>query len=95
MGHPAQVGDVPKDTPQPEKTVRERGTFAGHNDDPTLASYLSSLFLVLSVPAFVVAAYAGHWYGLYGYSAIVPAFAGLLVASLAVAFGLMHWLTGN
>lgn len=86
---------MPKDTPQPEKSVRERGTFAGHNDDPTLASYLSSLFLVLSVPGLLVAAYAGHWAGFYAYSGIVPAFAGLLVASLAVAFGLMHWLTGR
>lgn len=82
-----------RDTPQGEKTARERGTFASHGDDPTLASYLSSLFLVLSVPGFVVAAYAGHWAGLYGYGGIVPAFAGLLVGSLALAFGLMHWLT--
>jgi hypothetical protein len=86
---------VPKDTPQPEKTVRERGTYASHNDDPTLASYLSSLFLALSVPAFLVAAYGGHYLGLYGYGSIVPAFAGLLVGSLVVAFALMHWLTGR
>lgn len=86
---------MPKDTPTRDKSVRERGTFAGHNEDATLASYLSSLFLVLSVPGFIVAAYAGHWAGLYGYSGIIPAFAGLLVASLAVAFGLMHWLTGR
>lgn len=84
-----------KDTPRPEKTVRERGTFASHAGDPTLAGYLSSLYLVLSVPAFIVAAYAGHWAGLYGYGGIVPAFAGLLVGSLVVAFGLMHWLTGR
>lgn len=84
---------MPNDTPRPEKPVRERGTFAGHDDDPTLAGYLSSLFLVLSVPAFLAAAYAGHWAGLYGYGSIVPAFAGLLVGSLAVAFGLMHRLT--
>ncbi|MFC7080634.1 hypothetical protein [Halorussus caseinilyticus] len=50
---------------------------------------------MLSVPGFIVAAYAGHSVGLYGYDAIVPAFAGLLVGSLAVAFALMHWLTGN
>lgn len=86
---------MPKDTPKPEKTVRERGTFASHNEDPTLASYLSSLFLVLSVPGFLVAAYAGYWSGLYGYGGIIPAFAGLLVGSLLVAFGLMHWLTGR
>ena len=73
--------------------MRERGTYASHNHDPTLASYLSSLFLLLSVPTFVAGAYAGHWAGLYGYGMIVPAFAGLLVASLVVVFSAMHWLT--
>lgn len=86
---------MPKDTPQPEKTIRERGTFAGHNEDPTLASYLSSLFFLLSVPTFVAAAYGGHRLGLYSYDLIVPAFAGILLASLAVVFGLMHVLTGQ
>lgn len=75
--------------------MRERGTYAKHGDDPTLASYLSSLFLLLSVPGFILAAYAGHWVGLYGYGFIVPAFAGLLVGSLVVAFTLMHVLTGR
>ncbi|WP_137287136.1 hypothetical protein [Halorussus salinisoli] len=82
-----------KDTPQREKTVRERGTFAKHGDDPTLKSYLSSLFFVLSVPGFITLAVVGHWSGLYPYSFVVPAFAGLLVASLVVVFGLMHYLT--
>jgi hypothetical protein len=68
---------MPRDIPTEEKSVRERGTYAGHGGDPTLASYLSSLFLLLSVPTFV------------------PAFAGLLVASLAVAFALMHVRTGR
>ncbi|WP_128478051.1 hypothetical protein [Halorussus pelagicus] len=86
---------MPKNTPQREKTVREEGTYASHGDDPTLAGYLSSLFLVVSVPGFIAAAYGGHWIGLYAYSAIVPVFAGLLMASLAVAFALMHWLTGQ
>lgn len=95
MGRPALRQLVPKDTPKPEKTVRERGTFANHNEDPTLASYLSSLLLVLSVPAFLVVAYGGHSAGLYGYGSIVPAFTGLLVGSIAVAFGLMHVLTRN
>lgn len=81
---------MPKDTPQPEKTVRERGTFAEHGDDPTLKSYLSSLFFVLSVPGFITLAVAGYWWGLYSYSFVVPAFAGLFVASLVVVFTLMH-----
>jgi hypothetical protein len=95
MSRPALRRPVPKDTPNPDKPVRERGTFANHNEDPTLASYLSSLFLVLSVPAFLVAAYAGHWVGIYGYGGILPAFAGLLVGSIVVVFGLMHVLTGR
>ena len=73
--------------------MKERGTYASHGDDPTLAGYLSSLFFVLSVPAFVVAAYAGHRAGLYGADTVVPAFGGLLAASLAVAFGAMHYRT--
>lgn len=79
-----------KDTPTRERSVRERGTYAKHGDDPTLASYLSSLFFLLAVPGFIVAAYAGHQFGLYSYDAIVPVFAGLLVASFTVAFALMH-----
>ena len=82
-----------KDTPQPEKTVRERGTFAEHGGDPTLKSYLSSLFFLLSMPGFIGLAFVGHWEGLYPYSMVVPVFAGLLVAALAVAFSLMHVLT--
>lgn len=81
---------MPKETPNPEKTVRERGTYARHGGDPTLASYLSSLFLVLSVPAFVLGAYGGYWLGFYDYGLIVPAFGGLLVGSIALAFTLMH-----
>ena len=82
---------MPKDTPQRERTVRERGTFAKHGGDPTLKSYLSSLFFVLSVPVFITLAVVGHWHGLYPYSFVVPAFAGLLVASLVVVFALMHY----
>ena len=82
-----------KDTPQRERTVRERGTFANHGGDATVKSYLSSLFLLLSVPGLITLSIAGYWKGLYPYSSVVPVFAGLLVASLIVAFGLMHYLT--
>lgn len=82
---------MPKDTPQPEKTVRERGTFAKHGGDPTLKSYLSSLFFLLSVPGLITLAFVGYWWGLYSYSAVVPAFAGMFVAALAVVFTLMHY----
>ncbi len=81
---------MPRDTPNPNKDVKERGTFASHSEDPTLASYLSSAFLLLSVPTFIVLAYAGFWLDLYPYSGIIPAFTGLLVASIVAAFGLMH-----
>lgn len=80
-----------KDTPQRERTVRERGTFANHGDDPTLKSYLSSLFFVLSVPGFITLAMVGYWNGLYSYSFVVPVFGALLVASLVVVFTLMHY----
>lgn len=82
---------MPKDTPQPEKTVRERGTFAEHAGDPTLKSYLSSLFFLLSVPGLIALSVVGYWEGLYSYSAVVPVFAGLFVASVAVVFALMHY----
>ena len=86
---------MPKEIPTEERSTRERGTYAKHAGDPTLASYLSSLFFLLSVPTLVVAAYAGYWNGLYAEPTVVPAFAGLLVASLVVAFGLMHVRTGR
>ena len=73
--------------------MKERGTYASHGDDPTIAGYLSSLFFLLSVPALVAAAYGGHYAGLYGDGAVVPAFGALLVASLAGVFGLMHYRT--
>ncbi|SIR03189.1 hypothetical protein SAMN05421858_1182 [Haladaptatus litoreus] len=82
-----------KDVPTRERSVRERGTFANHGDDPTLASYLSSLFLLLSVPSFILLAYGGHWYGLYEYDTILLVFGGLLVGSIALTFTIMHVVT--
>jgi hypothetical protein len=84
-----------KDVPTEERSVRERGTYAKHGGDPTLASYLSSLFFVLSVPVFVLLAYGGYWRGLYAEATVVPVFGALLVGSLVVAFALMHVLTGS
>lgn len=84
-----------KDTPSYERSAKERGLSATHGDDPTLSSYLSSLLYVLSVPGFILVAYAGYWGGLWGYGAILPVFAGLLIATLAIAFGLMHVRTGR
>lgn len=86
---------MPKEIPNDEKSVRERGTYARHADDPTLASYLSSLFFLLSVPTLVVLAYAGYWRGWYAEPTVVPVFAGLFAAALAVAFGAMHVRTGR
>lgn len=86
---------MPKEIPTDDGSVRERGTYARHGDDPTLASYLSSLFFLLSVPTLVVVAYAGSWYGLYPEPTVVPVFAGLFVAAVAAAFGLMHVRTGR
>ena len=87
---------MPKEIPTDDsRSVRERGTYAKHGDDPTLASYLSSLFFLLSVPGLIVAAYAGYWAGWYAEPTVVPVFAGLFVAALAVAFGVMHVRTGR
>ncbi|KTG10490.1 hypothetical protein AUR64_09945 [Haloprofundus marisrubri] len=80
-----------KDIPTRERSTRERGTYAGHNEDPTLASYLSSLFFLLSVPTFVAIAYGGAYMGYYGEGAIVPIFGGLLVFAICVAFAAMHF----
>lgn len=74
-----------RDIPTENKRVKERGLGANDGRDPTLASYLSSLFYALSVPVFVTLAYAGHWWGFYGESGVIPAFAGLMVAAIAVA----------
>lgn len=84
-----------KDTPTYERSAKERGLHANEGDDPTLSSYLSSLLYVLSVPGFILIAYAGYWAGLWEYGAIIPVFAGLLIGALAVAVGLMHFLTGR
>ncbi|QLG62920.1 hypothetical protein [Halorarum salinum] len=86
---------MPKELPTEDRPVRERGTYAKHGGDPTVASYASSLFFLLSVPTFVVVAYAGHWEGLYPESTVIPVFTGLLVGSLVVVFALMHVLTGR
>lgn len=84
-----------RDLPTEEKDAKDRGMFASRNEDPTLPSYLSSLLYVLSVPALLLLSFGGYWLGLYGYGAVVPAFGGLLIALLAVTFGLMHVLTGR
>ncbi|UIO98458.1 hypothetical protein Hbl1158_07745 [Halobaculum sp. CBA1158] len=86
---------MPRDIPTEEKSVRERGTYANDGNDPTIASYLSSLFFLLSVPALVSVTYVGYWGGLYGESAVVPIFAGLLIASIAGVFAVMHVTTGR
>lgn len=89
------IPPVGRETPNPDRPEKERGFYARHGDDPTLASYLSSLFFLLSVPTFIGIAYAGYWAGVYRYETIVPAFAGLMVASLVAVFSVMHVLTGR
>jgi hypothetical protein len=84
-----------KDIPTGEKSVRERGTYAKHGDDPTLASYLSSAFFVLSVPTLILVAYGGFWAGFYSETTVIPVFAGLLIASIAAVLAIIHRLTGR
>lgn len=83
------------DTPRPERPQTDRGFDARTSRDPTLASYLSSLLYLFAVPTLVVLAYAGYWTGLYPYSAIIPAFGGLLVLLIVVVFGVAHLLTSG
>jgi hypothetical protein len=84
-----------EDTPRPERPAKDRGFHARNGNDPTLASYLSSLLYLLGVPTLVLLAYGGHWAGLYGYGAIIPAFGALLVALIVLAFAATHVLTGG
>lgn len=77
-------------TPTENHSAKEQGQLAGYNDDPTLASYLSSLLLILAVPTLIALAFGGHWLGFYTYSGIVPAFGALVVATLIATFGVMH-----
>ena len=86
---------MPKDVPTGEKSPRERGTYANHGDDPTLMSYLSSAFFVLSVPSLILLAYGGYWADLYAESTVVPVFTALLLGSLAAVFGVIHAKTGR
>ena len=84
-----------KETPSFDRPVKQQGLEAKTNNDPTLASYISSLLYVLSVPAFLGLAYWGHKAGYYSYQTMVPVFAGLLIGTIVVAFVLMHFLTGR
>jgi hypothetical protein len=83
-----------KDVPTGEKSIRERGTYANDGDDPTLASYLSSAFFVLSVPTLILLSYGGFWLGLYSEAAVVPVFGLLLVGSIGAVLAVIHRLTG-
>jgi hypothetical protein len=86
---------VGKETPNFDRSPKQEGHQANHGDDPTLASYVSSLVWLLSVPTLLAIAYAGYVSGFYGYRGMVPAFAGLLVLLLVVVFSVMHVLTGR
>lgn len=84
-----------RDTPSYDQSAKERGLYANHGDDPTIASYLSSALYLVSIPSFILIAYGGYWGGYWGYSAILPIFAGLLIAALSIVIGLMHRRTGR
>lgn len=86
----AVLAGMARDIPTRNKRTKERGVKANDGRDPTLASYLSSLFYALSVPAFVGIAYAGHWWGYYEESGVVPVFAGLLIGAIVVASAVIY-----
>ncbi|MFB6094613.1 MAG: hypothetical protein ABEJ77_06695 [Halanaeroarchaeum sp.] len=75
-----------RDSPGPRRDAKENALGARHGADPTLGSYLSSAFSLLSVPLALALAYLGHVRGLYPYAWIVPVFAGLFGGSVALAF---------
>jgi len=83
------------DTPRPDRSHTDRGLLAGHGDDPTLASYLSTAVYLLSFPLVVGSAYGGHLLGWYAYEAIVPVLAGLFVALFGALLLVMHVKTGG
>ena len=84
---------MPKDTPNADRDISERGLHAKHGDDPTLVSYLTSLLYLLSFPVLVLLAYAGYWFGLYPYGYILPVFGGSMVLLITVVFSIMHFGT--
>lgn len=78
-----------RDSPGPRRDAKENALGARHGLDPTLGSYLSSAFYLLSVPLLIGVAYLGHARGLYPYAWIVPVFAVLFVGAIAAAFAVM------
>jgi hypothetical protein len=84
-----------EDTPRPKRSPTERGLHANTGNDASLASYVSSALYLLSVPTLILLAYGGFWAGLYPYELVIPAFGGLVVALVALLFGVMHLATGR
>lgn len=80
------------DTPGPGPGGRASGR---HGGDPTLASYLSSLLYLLSVPGLIALAYGGYWLGYWDYGAVLPVFGGGMLALVVLAFAVMHVATGR
>ena len=83
------------DTPEPERHWKDEGLDAHHREEPTLGAYLSSVLYLVSVPATIVAAYAGYWLGYYEYGMVIPVFGGLLGGIILLAFLVMHVFTGG
>lgn len=84
-----------KDTPRPQRSAIERGRGARTGNDPTLASYISSVLYLISVPLLVLASYGGYWMDLYPYGYIIPVFGGSMIGLIAIAFGVMHVTSGR
>lgn len=84
-----------RDTPTGAKDVKERGFYAEHGGDATLASYLSSLLFALSVPGYILLAYVGYWQDWYPYSWVLGVFGGLITTTIVITFAAMHVLTGR
>lgn len=76
---------MPKDAPGYDRDAKERGLYANDSHDPTLAGYLSSLLLALSVPSGLALVYGGLWLGYWGWGSVLPVLAGYLVCVLVLA----------
>lgn len=84
-----------RDTPRGQDSPKDQARKAGHGEDPTLGTYLSSLVYLFSFPALVLLAYGGYWAGYYSYKSIIPVFGGLLLAVVVAVFAVMHFATAR
>lgn len=82
---------MPKDSPGYDRDAKERGLHAKDGTDPTLAGYLSSLVLALTVPGALLVGYGGLFLGYYDWNLLIPVVGAVLVTVISVTV-LVMWL---